>query len=134
MAEPHICNVNWQTSDPQQEWVQVANGGLLPVAATGLEITDYTRLQLNTHIYRFPATTENTMLTLGTFESAIVYTGQGQNRWHIDDNGKRWLLLFMGRAAPIWNNTGDVVYLRNPDGTFVDTFTLGDPPRHPNGH
>jgi hypothetical protein len=134
MAEPHICTVNWETSDSQQEWVQVANGGLLPVAVTGLEITDYTRLQLNVHIYRFPPTTENTMLLLGTFESVIVYTGQGQNRWHIDDNGKRWLLLFMGRAAPIWNNTGDVVYLRNPDGTFVDTFTLGDPPRHPNGH
>jgi hypothetical protein len=104
------------------------------VAVTGLEITDYTRLQLNAHIYRFPRTTQATMLLLGTFESAIVCTGQGDNRWYTDDNGKRWLLLFMARAAPIWNNSGDVVYLRKTDGTFVDTSTLGDPPRHPNGH
>ena len=36
--------------------------------------------------------------------------------------------------APVWNNTGDVVYLRKPDGTFIDTMTVGDPARHPNGH
>jgi hypothetical protein len=27
-----------------------------------------------------------------------------------------------------------VAYLRRLDGTFVDSRTVGDPKRHPNGH
>jgi hypothetical protein len=43
-------------------------------------------------------------------------------------------LRFAGKNAPVWNNTGDVAYLRKADGAFVDSMTAGDPPRHPNGH
>jgi hypothetical protein len=133
-VEPHVCRANWQTGNPNEEWVQIANGGIFAVALTGLEITDETRLQLNAHIYRFPPTEAGTLLELGMFESAIVYTGHGENRWHVDENGKRWLLLYIGRGAAIWNNAGDVVYLRKLNGQFVDSVTVGSPPRHPNGH
>jgi hypothetical protein len=132
--EPHVCRVDWQTADPQEEFVEVANGGLFPVVVSGLEITDYTRLQQNVHIYRFPTYTDDSGVDLAAYESAVVFTGVGENRWHADEQGRRWLLLFMGRRAPIWNNQGDVVYLRRSSGQFVDTFTVGDPPRHPNGH
>jgi hypothetical protein len=133
-VEPHICRVNWQTADPQQEVVEVANGGLFPVVVSGLEITDYTGTQQNIHIYRFPTYTDDTVVELATHESALVFTGVGENRWDTDEQGSRWLLLFMGRGAAIWNNEGDVVYLRRASGQFVDTFTVGNPPRHPNGH
>lgn len=134
MAEPHICRINWQTADAQEEWIEVANGGIFPVALTGLEITDFTGTQTDVHIYRCPPTQDGGVLQLGMFESAILFTGRGANRWETDEHGKRWLLLFMGRRAPIWNNAGDVVYLRKIDGTFVDVETIGNPPRHPRGH
>ncbi|HEV7566373.1 MAG TPA: lamin tail domain-containing protein [Microbacteriaceae bacterium] len=126
--------MNWRTSDPQEEWIEIANGSLFSQPLTGLEITDFTGTQTNVHIYRFPPTQAGTPLQLGMLQSALVFTGSGDGRWHTDEHGKTWLLLFMGRAAPIWNNAGDVVYLRKLDGTIVDSHTVGDPPRHPNGH
>jgi hypothetical protein len=133
-VEPHVCRVNLQTADPQAEWVEVANGGVLPVALTGLEITDYTLLQRHVHVIRFPSTTTGSALMLAAGQSAFVFSGIGQNRWDVDENGRSRLFLFAGRQAPVWNNAGDVVYLRRVDGTFVDSVTVGDPPRHPNGH
>jgi len=62
--------------------------------------------------------------------SAYVFSGRGENE-RLDDGD---LLLFAGRSAPIWNNDGDVGYLRRTDGIFVDSRTVGDPKRHPNGH
>jgi hypothetical protein len=47
--------------------------------------------------------------------------------------GNDALLLFAGRSGPVWNNDGDVAYLRHADGRFVDTKT-GSPARHPRGH
>ena len=63
----------------------------------------------------------------------FVFTLPTEQGWFgVDTN--RALLLSMGRHAPIWNNPGDVAYLRNPDGTFIDSMTVGDPARHPAGH
>lgn len=132
--EPHICRVNWQTPRPDEEWIEVANGGPASVPLTGLAITDFTNLQKNVHIYGFPPTTAGTALLLEPSISAFVFTGRGENRWGTDSNGKRCLYLFMDRSAPIWNNSGDVVYLRELNGQFVDSLTVGAPARHPNGH
>lgn len=134
MAEPHVCRINWQTADPEREYVEIANGGLFRAVLTGRKITDFTTTQQHVHIYTFPSYTDGTTIYLERFESAIVITGQGQSGWETDQNGRRWLLLYMNRAAPIWNNSGDVVYLREADGTFIDSETVGNPPRHPNGH
>jgi hypothetical protein len=104
-----------RTADPQEEFVEVANGGLFPVLVSGLEITDYTRTQQNVHIYRFPTYADDSAIELATHESALVFTGVGENCWHADEHGRPWLMLFMDRGAPIWNNQGDVLYLRRAD-------------------
>jgi hypothetical protein len=126
----HICRVQPGGHDPRGEWVQVANDGLLPGSLTGLELTDYTATQQRPHIYRFPALTNGSNLTLRPRQSAFVFTGPGQDQ--ISQQGD-WL-LFAGRLAPIWNNSGDVAYLRDSRGRIIDSRTVGHPARHPNGH
>lgn len=134
MAEPHICRFNWLTSNPDEEFLIVANGGVFRVQLSGLMLTDFTATQQNVHIYDFPAYDDGTPIYLEIFESAVVSTGEGKPRWETDDTGKRWLLLFMQRNAPIWNNQGDVAYLREANGEIVDWMRVGDPARHPGGH
>lgn len=121
-------------TDSRGEWVCIANGGQNPVPLTGLELTDYTETQKHVHIIRFPKTTVGGTLMLGPGQSAFIFTGTGTNEWYTRSDGKRELWLFAGRSAPVWNNDGDVAYLRRLDGTFVSSLTVGDPPRHPSGH
>jgi hypothetical protein len=126
----HICNVQPRGHDARGEWVQVANDGLLPSKLTGLELTDYTGTQQRPHIYRFPPLRTGADLTLRPRQSAFVFTGRGQNG--LSDQGD-WL-LFAGRLAAVWNNSGDVAYLRDSKGRIIDSRTVGHPARHPNGH
>jgi hypothetical protein len=128
--EPHVCVVANRTSDRRGEYVQVANAGSTIAALTGLELTDYTQTQQHVHVYRFPGAQGGGALTLRPAQSAYVFTGPGHDERLLDGN----LLLFAGRSASIWNNDGDVAYLRHIDGTFVDSRTVGDPARHPRGH
>jgi Lamin Tail Domain len=126
----HVCRVVPRTTDARGEYVVVANDGRLSISLTGLEITDYTQTQQHVHIYRFPPAQGGADLMLGPEKEAFIFTGGGTSERLGDGD----LLLFAGRLAPIWNNTGDVAYLRRVDGTFVDSLTVGDPARHPNGH
>jgi hypothetical protein len=32
---------------------------------------------------------------------------------------------YWGRAAYVWNNTGDTAYVRNPSGTLIDSCSWG---------
>jgi hypothetical protein len=132
--EPHVCAISQQGTDARGEWVRIANGGTSPVALTGLEITDFTQTQQHVHVFQFPSTTSGAPLVLGAGQNAFVFTGRGRNTWFTRNDGKQELHLFAGRGAPVWNNTGDVAYLRRLDGTFVDSLTVGAPVRHPNGH
>lgn len=133
MAEPHICRFNWLTSNPDEEFVIVANGGLFRVQLRGLMLTDSTATQQNVHNYDFPDYDDGTPICLERFESVVVSTGTGRARWETCDSGKRWLLLFMQRNAPIWNG-GDVAYSREANGEIVDWVRVGNPARHPGGH
>lgn len=128
--EPHICLVANRTSDSRGEYVEIVNAGWTDVSLTGLELTDYTASQQHVHIYRFPGAKGGGELDLRRGQSAFIFSGRGENE-RLDDGD---LLLFAGRSAPIWNNDGDVAYLRRLDGSFVDSRTVGDPKRHPNGH
>lgn len=132
--EPHVCMISQKGTDDRGEWVSVVNGGTMPVALTGLELTDYTKTQQHVHIYRFPKARNDTALMLTPGEHAFVFTGSGTNARHTRDSGMSELWLFAGRSAPVWNNNGDVSYLRKLDGTFVSSLTVGDPARHPGGH
>ena len=60
-------------------------------------------------------------------KKVYVFTGPGKGAWGQSGN----LFLFARRRAPVWNNTGDVAYLRRADGTFIHTKTVGSPARHP---
>jgi hypothetical protein len=128
--EPHICVVANRTSDARGEYVEIANSGPGSVSVNKLELTDYTGTQRRPHVYRFPGVQGGGDLYLKPGQSAFVFTGTGENARSSDGN----LYLFAGRSASIWNNDGDVAYLRRLDGTFVDSRTVGDPKRHPNGH
>jgi hypothetical protein len=128
--EPHICVVANRTTDERGEYVEVANSGPNSVAVNELELTDYTATQQHAHVYHFPKAKGGGDLYLEPGQSAYVFTGKGENVRNADGN----LLLFAGRSASIWNNNGDVAYLRRLDGTFVGSMTVGDPKRHPNGH
>lgn len=126
----HICNVAPQGYDHRGEWVEVANDGLLPIVLTGLEITDYTATQQRPHIYHFPTMTDGTNFALQPRQSAFVFTAPGSAS--LSDRGD-WL-LFANRRAPVWNDSGDVAYLRDARGRIIDSRTVGHPARHPNGH
>jgi hypothetical protein len=126
----HICTVSLRGNDRRGEWVEAANDGSSSVALTGLKLTDYTATQRHVHIYTFPPAANGAPLRLAPGQTAFVFTGPGRSERLSDGN----LLLFAGRAQPVWNNNGDVAYLRRSDGTFIDTMTVGYPKRHPNGH
>lgn len=126
----HICSLVPRGTDGRGEYVQVANDGSANVTLTGLELTDYTASQQRVHIYTFPPMRDGSMFVLKPKQSVFVFTGKGTNT--LSSQGD-WL-VFAGRAAPVWNNTGDVAYLRNAKGQFIDTMTVGSPARHPNGH
>lgn len=126
----HICCIGLSDRHGRGEWVEIANSGATAVSLTGLEITDYTETQRRPHIYRFPAAQNGGDLPLGPGKSAYVFTGTGRNTRRSDGA----LFLFWGRDSNVWNDTGDVAYLRRGDGTFVDHMTVGDPKRHPRGH
>jgi hypothetical protein len=131
----HICNIAVGGTDERGEWVSVCNDGSTPETLTGLEITDYTQTQQHVHVYRFPSAQGGAGLTLAPGGVAFVFTGHGVNERLRTPRGNDALLLFTGRSASVWNNTGDVAYLRHAaDGRFVDTKTVGSPARHPNGH
>lgn len=125
----HICEVANRTTDSRGEFVEVANDGFFPATLTGLALTDYTETQQDAHIYRFPAAVDG-VLQLAPGRSAYIFTGSGQNERL--SNGD--LLLFWGRRASVWNDDGDVAYLRNAQGEFIDHLTVGSPKRHPGGH
>lgn len=129
----HICRIEPRGSDSRGEWVAVANDAETSQPLRDLKITDYTLQQQHVHVYRFPGAQGGAQLHLGPRETAYVFTSAGTNA-SIMHNGRRQLLLFAGRAVAVWNNAGEVAYLRRADGTFVDSMTVGDPARHPRGH
>jgi hypothetical protein len=126
----HICHVGRRGKDSRGEWVEIANDGALAVALTGLELTDYTETQQHPHIYTFPRAQGGGDLMLAASNSAYVFTRTGTAERLSDGD----LILYWGRGADVWNNPGDVAYLRHSDGTFIDHMTVGEPKRHPGGH
>lgn len=127
----HICAIGQRGSDVRGEWVSVANDGLVAAPLTPLMVTDFTATQQVHHAYRFPGAQGGGDLMLDPGNTAYVFTSPGTDERREDGD----LLLFGYRNAPIWNNTGDVAYLRRvADGTIVSYLTVGDPTRHPGGH
>jgi ribosomal protein L35AE/L33A len=79
------------------EWVELTNGGAQPQDLTGWSLKDE-----KNHVYKFPSG-----FTLAPGTSVKVRTGIGT------DSGTD---LYWGRKAAVWNNTGDIAYLLDPQG------------------
>lgn len=91
------------------EYVQIRNASGSTISLTDWTLRDTTRRP--DHVYRF-----------GTFRLAprtavVVHTGTGRN----GPGHLYWGRTGTSGFAYVWNNTGDVAYLRNARGTLVDT-------------
>jgi hypothetical protein len=129
-----IGRIAQQGSDNQGEWVSIVNDGPGSAEIAGLELTDYTgtRRHVHIHIRTFPAATAESKTTrLDAGEAANVFIGRVTDAWIPLDGGELELHLYMNRDAKVWNNNGDVAYLRRPDGTFITYKAVGHPARHP---
>ena len=91
------------------EWVRIVNSGNGPVLIAGWTLSDAT----GADPYTFPAY----LLMPGT--PVTVFTGSGV----MNDTA-----LFMGRTAPVFNNSGDTAILRDGTGTIIDRQSGGGSP------
>ncbi|MDZ7839067.1 MAG: lamin tail domain-containing protein [Actinomycetota bacterium] len=86
-----------------EEYVIITNNSDEPVDLSGYTIKDS-----GTNIFKFP------LLQLYGGEKIFIYSGKGNQ-----GEGK----LFWGSNTPIWNNSGDTLYLRNAEGLLVDIYS-----------
>ncbi len=92
--------------NPNGEWVEIRNVGTDAVNLGGFRLKDEA-----THIYTFPA------LELGPDQVLKLYSGPGT------DTGSA---LYWGlEGQSVWNNDGDVAFLRDPQGRLVDSYEYG---------
>lgn len=127
MAEPTglritaIHNARRGASNENDEWVLIVNDGQRSWDIRGWILTDETDQQLRPHIYGFPATLKNGGgWTFDPGEAIYVFTGRGADVFSANpSSGRPQFHLHWGRDAMVWNDSGDRVYLRNADGTFV---------------
>lgn len=89
--------------DLPAEHVQLHNPGPAPLDLSGWTLQDVAR---RPHVYRFPPAT---VLLAG--ERLTLWTG-GRAEVGRDGAGQLW----WGRRRAVWNNTGDIALLRDPDG------------------
>ncbi len=87
------------------EWVEIENMGSQPVQLEGFTLSDTANNE-----FIFPE------VVLAPGERLRVYTGSGTPAPGA---------IYWGSTSPIWNNDGDVAYLRAPDGSLVDVYVYG---------
>lgn len=90
------------------EWVRFTNDGVGPLDLTGWIVAD----ESSSHRYRFDE------LVLGVGASVTLYTGCG-----VDGSTERF---WCNQDSAVWNNSGDTVFLQDPDGRLVARFGYGD--------
>ena len=98
----HQAHINARRDDRKNlndEYIVFRNTGSEPVSLTGWAIMDEYR-----HRYLFPK------FTLPPGKTVTLFTGTGKNT---DEH------LFWGSERPIWNNSGDTVFLYNDEGKLV---------------
>ncbi|MCU1472773.1 lamin tail domain-containing protein [Amnibacterium sp.] len=91
------------------EWVRLNNSS----SSASYTLTGWTIRDKSSHVYTFGS------FTLKPAASVTLYTGKGTN-----SSSKR----YWGKAAYVWNNTGDEAYLKNATGTTKDTCSWGSEP------
>jgi len=83
------------------EWVNIHNATSKPIQLKGYQVKDKAG-----HVYTFPS------YTVGAGKNVKLHTGKGTNgKGHV----------YWGRAAYVWNNTGDTATLLSPSGAKKDS-------------
>ena len=117
-----IHNAARGATDENHEWVLIVNYGREGWSIRGWRLTDETDQQLRPHIYRFPDfLAKGQGWTFAPGEAIYVFTGHGDDVFSgtPGEGHRQQFHLYWNRDAMVWNNSGDRVYLRNDDGTFV---------------
>ncbi|HEV8360890.1 MAG TPA: lamin tail domain-containing protein [Candidatus Thermoplasmatota archaeon] len=99
-----------EASHLEEEWVRITNDSDAPADLTGWTLKDKAD-----HTFAFPAG-----FTLAPGASVKVRTGKGAHSGHD---------LYWGRAAAVWNNTGDTAFLSDAKGKVVSAYTWKGPPK-----
>jgi len=121
LAITQIHNARQGAKDTNEEWVLIFNQGTHTLDIRDWLLTDETDQQLRPHVYKFPATlAEGQGWSFAPGEAIYVFTGRGADLFVPRPfTGSPQFHLYWNRNAMVWNNSGDRVYLRNGDGTFV---------------
>jgi endonuclease YncB( thermonuclease family) len=90
------------------EYLRICNISSEPISLEGFSISDAAGRR-----YIFPPAVLRPGYTL------LLFSGNGNNIVAATDQ----LRFFWNSLISIWNNRGDVAYLRDPDGHIIDTFT-----------
>ena len=90
-----------------QEYVRVTNYS----RTTTYRLTNWTIRDRENHVYKLPT------LALRPGKSVTLHTGRGTNT--ATD-------LYWNSRAYIWNNTGEIAYLRTASGSLDDTCSWGN--------
>jgi len=105
----HISSIRADAQGPDgdnlnDEWIEISNSGSEPLSLTNWSLRDAESVNR----YLFPA---GSILMAG--DRLRISTGCGEDR---SDH------LFWCAPGPVWNNSGDVGYLLDPDGRIADRF------------
>ncbi len=117
-----IHNQKAGSKDVEDEYVTILNDGPQAWDLSGWLVTDETDQQLRPHVYTFPQKlTSGKGWTFAPGEAIFVITGPGDDKFIASPGtGNRPQFHFhWNRTSFVWNNSGDRVYLRHPDGTFA---------------
>lgn len=88
--------------NPNGEWVTIRNYG------NTINLKDWTLRDVANHIYKFYS------FTLSSGGTVYLYSGQGT-----DTTTK----LYWGYKHAVWNNEGDIAYLRDNTGKLIDIYS-----------
>lgn len=93
--------------NPNGEYIKITNRATTEVDMSGWSLSD-----VADHIYYFPEG-----FVLQPEATVTVYTGSGE------DSSTE---LYWGSDSAIWNNSGDIAYLKNSQGDLIDKTSWGD--------
>ena len=97
--------------NPNGEWIEIENRGESETSLADWSVRD----ESTRHRFDFPD------VTISPGQRIRIFTGCGENALDRDPGEIFWC----DPEPPVWNNDGDTAFLLDPNGTFVDTRSVG---------